>query len=541
MSRFSGRARPRRLVMTAVAATAALVLTACGGGGGGGGDQNAQTVTVEWGEPENPLIPGSTNEQNGGDVIEALFSGLVKYDEKTGQPSNDQADSITSTDNRTFTIKIKPGWTFHDGTPVTAQSYVDGWNWTAFGPNAAQDQDFMSKIEGYDQVSAPNATARTMSGLKVIDPTTFTVTLSRPFTVFPTTLGYSAYFPMPQKFFTDRAGYEAAPVGNGPFRFESRTPNQSLTVVRNDQYQGAEKPQIQRLQFKVYSDLNAAYSDLTSGSLDHIRQIPSANFAGNKWRQDLGQGAGTIEGLNTYYLQLPAYVPQYANPMVRKAFSMAIDRQAIINQLFNGLYRPMDGYATPSVQGYVPNQCGPTCQFNPAAAKAMLAQAGGLPGPVTLVANSDGGNDEWMQAVTAQLRQNLGIDARYVPVPTFQEARRLANAKGYQGPFRSAWQGDYPSIQTFLDPLFNTNGSSNDSKYSNPAFDAAMAQADAAPSVEAANTAYAAAERIVLNDMPAIPLWSRPIFWGNSQRMAGGTQNPLNRLVTTSFALKPAG
>lgn len=537
MSRYPGRARSRRLMMAAVVAIAALLMAACGGGGGGG--NQAQTVSLEWGEPEHPLIPGDTNEENGGDVVEALYSGLVKYDPKTGQPSNEQADSITTTDNRTFTIKIKPGWTFHDGTPVTAQSYVDAWNWTASGPNAAQDQSFMDKIQGYDQVSPANATVKTMSGLKVVDPTTFTVTLSRPFTVFPTTLGYSAYFPMPQKFFTDRPGYEANPIGDGPFKFQSRTPNQELDMVRNDQYQGSEKPQVQRLQFKVYSDLNAAYSDLTSGSLDHIRQIPSANFANNKWRNDLGAGAQTVEGLDTYYLQMPSYVPQFANPLVRKAFSMAIDRQAIINQLYNGLYRPMDGYATPSVQGYVPNQCGHTCQFDPAAAKQMLAQAGGIQGPVTLVANSDGGNDEWMQAVTAQLRQNLGIDARYVPVPTFQEARRLANSKGYQGPFRSAWEGDYPSIQTFLDPLFATTGSSNDSKYSNPAFDAALAQADAAPTVEAADQGYAAAERIALNDMPAIPLWSRPIIWGNSQRLSSGVQNPLNRLVTSSFALKP--
>lgn len=540
MTRFTRRGRSRWIAVGALAVAGALVLSACGGGGGGGGDQ-AQTVSIEWGEPENPLIPGSTNEQNGGDAIDALFTGLVKYDPKTGQPSNAMADAITTTDNRTFTIRIKPNWTFHDGTPVTAQSYVDAWNWTAFGPNGAQNQSFMEKIQGYEQVSPENATVNQMSGLRVVDPTTFTVTLTQPFTIFPVTLGYTAYFPLPQKFFADRAGYEAAPVGNGPYRFVSRTPNQELDVARYDQYAGDDKAQVQNLQFRVYSDLNTAYSDVVSGSLDHIRQIPSSALAGNRWRTDLGAGAQMVPGLVTTALAFPTYDPRFQNPLLRKAFSMAIDRQAIINQLFNGIYTPADGYATPTVQGYVPNQCGQFCTFDPNAAKQLLAQAGGIQGPVTLVANSDGGNDEWMQAITNQLRQNLGIDVRYSPVPTFQEARRLANAKQYTGPFRAAWQGDYPNIETFLSQLYRTGASANDAGYSNPAFDAAMNAGDAAPTIEAANQAYANAEKIALNDMPAIPLWSRPVIWGDGQRVQTGLQTPLNRIDATAFVLKPQG
>lgn len=529
----------RRLATTMAALLAVvLVASACSGGGG---DQSAQTISIEWGEPENPLIPGMVNEENGGDAVDALFTGLVSYDPRTGQPSNEQADSITTTDNTTFTVKIKPGWTFHDGSPVTAQSYVDAWNWTAFGPNGAQNQSFMEKIQGYDQVSSAQPTAQTLSGLRVLDPLTFTVTLSQPFTVFPVTLGYTAYSPMPQKFFTDRAGYEAAPVGDGPFRFDSRTPNEELDLVRFDQYQGSDKAQVQRLQFRVYSDLNTAYQDVVSGNLDHVRQVPGSALANGRWRTDLGAGAGTVPGLVNYTLGLPLYDPRFANPLLRKAFSMAIDRPAIIAQVFNGLYIPADGYATPSVQGYVPNQCGEFCTFNPQRAQQLLAQAGGFQGPLTLTANSDGGNDEWMQAVTANLRQNLGIDVRYTPVPSFSEARRLANARQYTGPFRQSWQGDYPNIETFLTQIYRTGGSANDTTYANPAFDQALAQADAAPTIDAADQAYAQAERIALNDMPAIPLWSRPVIWGNGAKVAPGTgvQNPLNRIVSTSFQIVP--
>ncbi|GLZ46759.1 peptide ABC transporter substrate-binding protein [Actinomycetospora sp. NBRC 106375] len=531
----------RRLVAIVAGMLAvALVATACGGGGGGD-DQSAQTLSIEWGEPENPLIPGNTTEQNGGDVIDALFAGLVKYDVNTGQPSNEVADSITTTDNKTFTIKIKPGWTFHDGTPVTAQSFVDSWNWTALGTNAAQAQSFMEKIDGYDEVSTEAPTAQTMRGLRVVDPQTFTVTLKQPFTIFPLTLGYSAYYPLPQKFFTDRAGFEAAPVGNGEFRFESRTPNQNLTLVRNDQYAGSVKPQVQRLEFRVYSELQTSYDDVVSGNLDHVRAIPSAALAGNRWKTDLGAGARQKEGLVTDSLGFPLYDPRFANPVLRKAISMAIDRQTIVNQIFGGVYTPATGYATSAAEGYVPNQCGEACTFNPQRAQQLLAQAGGFQGPLTLTANSDGGHDPYMQAVANSIRQTLGIDARYQPVPSFSEQRRLANSQQFTGLFRNGWQGDYPDIETFLTQLYRTNASSNDYGYSNPAVDAALSQADQAPTVQAADQGYAAAERLVLNDMPNIPLWSRPVIYGNGSRVAEAEHNPLNRQDTTTYRLNPQG
>lgn len=530
----------RRLAAAVAAALAvALVATACGGGGGN--DRSAQTISIEWAEPENPLIPGNTTEQNGGDAIDALFAGLVRYDVNTGAPSNLVADSITTTDNRTFTIKIKPGWTFHDGTPVTAQSFVDSWNWTAFGPNGAGAQSFMEKIDGYDEVSTAQPTARAMRGLRVVDPQTFTVTLKQPFTIFPLTLGYSAYYPMPSTFFTDRARYEAAPIGNGEFRFESRTPNQSLTLVRNDQYAGPNKAQVQRLEFRVYSDLQTAYEDVVSGNLDHIRAIPSAALAGDRWRHDLGPGARQKEGLVTDSLGFPLYDPRFANPLLRKAISMAIDRPTIIQQIFGGVYRPATGYATSAAQGFVPNQCGEACTYNPQRARDLLAQAGGFQGPLTLTANSDGGHDPYMQAVANSIRQTLGIDARYTPVPSFSEQRRLANSQGFHGLFRSGWQGDYPDIETFLTQLYRTNASSNDYGYSNPAVDAALSAADEAPTVQAADQGYAAAERLVLNDMPNIPLWSRPVIYGNGSRVAEAEQNPLNRQDTTTYRLNPQG
>ncbi|MEV5084799.1 ABC transporter substrate-binding protein, partial [Streptomyces sp. NPDC056159] len=121
----------------AMAAVVALGATACGGGGGGNkgsGDKAAidpsGKFSVEVGEPQNPLQPANTMESNGSIVIKSLFSGLVDYDQ-SGKTVYVNAQSIDSSDNKTFTVKLKPDWKFHDGSPVTATSYVKAWNWAA--------------------------------------------------------------------------------------------------------------------------------------------------------------------------------------------------------------------------------------------------------------------------------------------------------------------------------------------------------------------------------------------------------------------------
>ena len=107
------------------------------------------------GEPENPLVPGNTTEDQGNQVVSSLWTGLVQYDEKGGVAYTGVADSITSDDSTTWTVTLKDGWTFHDGTPVTADSFVDAWNYTAYSPNAQAASYFFANVVGFDDLQAP--------------------------------------------------------------------------------------------------------------------------------------------------------------------------------------------------------------------------------------------------------------------------------------------------------------------------------------------------------------------------------------------------
>ena len=222
----------------ACAAAVALAATACGGGddGSGGGSSGSGdgggVLSSSWGDPQNPLEPANTNEVQGGKVLDMIFRGLKRYDPKTGEAKDMLAEKIETTDSQNFTITVKDGWTFSNGEKVTAKSFVDAWNYGASLKNNQKNAYFFGYIEGYDKTHPDDGskqTADTLSGLKVVDDKTFTVKLSQKFSTFPDTLGYNAYAPLPQAFFTDHAAWLSKPVGNGPYAIDSYTKGSQMS------------------------------------------------------------------------------------------------------------------------------------------------------------------------------------------------------------------------------------------------------------------------------------------------------------------------
>lgn len=145
----------------ACAVAVALAATACGGSdSGGGGGSGAGIVSSSWGDPQNPLEPANTNEVQGGKVLDMLFRGLKRYDPKTGEATNMLAEKIETTDSQNFTVTLKDGWKFSNDEPVTAQSFVDAWNYGADVRNKQNNAPFFSNIVGYDDLHPPPASPR---------------------------------------------------------------------------------------------------------------------------------------------------------------------------------------------------------------------------------------------------------------------------------------------------------------------------------------------------------------------------------------------
>ena len=267
--------RTRLAGVTLVAA--GLVLAGCGGGGDDEAGGNA-VISVYGTNPQNPLIPTATNEVGGGDPLQNLFAGLTAYN-ADGSVVNEVAESIESDDSKTWTVKLKD-WKFTDGTPVTSESFVRAWNYGADAANKHLSSYFFYPIEGTDDVGNLPKGEKEMSGLKIVDDKTFTITLKEPESDFPLRLGYSAYFPVPDAAFGEDGKYTKEygekPIANGPYML-SKTGwerNKQIEMVPNPDYTGAHKPENGGLTFKFYTSPDAAYSDVQAGNLDVLDEVP---------------------------------------------------------------------------------------------------------------------------------------------------------------------------------------------------------------------------------------------------------------------------
>src|SRR5699024_8037481 len=153
--------------------------------------------------------------------VQNIFAGLVSYDAE-GAQQNEVAASIETEDSQNYTVTLNEGWTFSDGSAVTAQSFVDAWNYGADAANAQLSGYFFEPIQGYEELQgedvAPDAT---LSGLTVEDDLTFPIELVSPQADFPIRLGYTAFSPLPQAFFDDPEAFGESPIGNGPYTLTS--------------------------------------------------------------------------------------------------------------------------------------------------------------------------------------------------------------------------------------------------------------------------------------------------------------------------------
>jgi oligopeptide transport system substrate-binding protein len=520
-----------------MAAGVAMLATACGGGGGssnasgssggsgsnGGGPANA-SITLHECQPQNPLIPGDTNETCGQHVVDYLFRGLVTYDAQ-GNTHNVIAKSIKTKDSQHYTITIKNGWKWQDGTPVTAKDFVRAWNYTAYAPNAQLDANYLSHIKGYNQVNppdpdgdgpqkAPKPTAKKMSGLKMVNKHTFKVTLSKPFSVFPISLAYGAFDPLPPVFFKEGAKkFGKHPVGNGPYQLVSYTPRQQIKLKRFDGFGGKNTSNVENVTMKIYQDDNAAYRDLVSGNLDFFYQVPDNVLKNDRWQKQLGKSNTKSIPLNaTQTISFALYdknLPTSKSADLRHAISMATNRQQINKTLFNGSRPPADGWAPPGVNGYVKNACQGFCQFNPKKAKALWKKAGG-PQKVKSLSisyNADAAEKKLLEVMCQSITNTLGVKCVAKPVVDFATLRDEIQGQKIKGMFRSGWIQDYPSIQDFLEPIFTNGATANDTKYNNPKFDKLIAEGNQAPNLKQANKYYQKAEALLAKDMPSIPIY----------------------------------
>ena len=543
----------RRRLIAAAAVTVGITGSAVGISNAAEVESGAEPITLNLalGQDMGTLLPMDSNIGDNISVLDVVYDGLMRYDPETTEPYPYVAESIETTDNQVWTITIKPDLTFHNGEPVNAEAFARAWNYAAYLPNAMSNNFFFERIEGYDAMQGEtddegNVTvepeADTLSGLNVVDDLTLEVTLIGPFAGFSTMLGYTGFFPVAQACIDDIEACAVQPIGNGPFQIEEWQQGVSLTANKWADYTLDETPNYDRIEWTEYAGASE-WPDFLAGDLD-TGEAPPAELAAAEADADLQSRVVERPGAALTYLGFPLYLEgPWQDIEFRKAISMAIDRQGIVDALLPGQRVPADSWVVPGgVPGGEAGTCD-WCTFDPEAAVAALEAAGGWPEGETLVISlgQDETEEQLFQAIGDSIQATLGIPYELNPTPDFFANR---SDRAFTGPFRNNWFPDYPLNENYLAPVYASGDAEEGNTsfgYYNADFEAAIAAGDEAPTLEEAVTNYQEAEAILAADFPTIPV----VFSMNktyySERLSNVVLDPFSgatklRLVEVSDA-----
>ncbi|BAU96710.1 peptide ABC transporter peptide-binding protein [Corynebacterium suranareeae] len=500
----------KQVIAAVVASTLTFGLASCSTTGD---TADVNYVSVNGTEPQRGLIPGDTNENGGGRVVDMLYSGLVYFDE-AGVAQNDLAESIDQESDTTYKVTLREGIKFSDGSAITANDFVASWNFVV--ANGLLNTSFFSPIKGYaDGVES-------LDGLEVLDDRTFTIELEQPDSEFTQRIGYYGFAPMPASARDDIDAFGENPVSSGPYKLEQWDHNAELKVVVNEHYDGPRMAQNDGLKYVFYAQNDAAYSDLLAGNLDVLDLIPPSAYT--TYEDELSGRSINQPAASYLELSIRMESPNFEGEqggLRRQAISMAINREEIAQEIFNGTYTPALDFTVPVLEGWRDDLEGnDVLLFQPDKARELWEEAEKIEpfeGELQISYNADVPNREWVDAVANSISNELGISAIGNPFPDFKSFRDTYRTTGLDGAYRTAWFADYPSIGNFLGPNYTTGVASNDSKYENPEFDQLIKDAAAAPTKEDTFKAYEQAQEMLLRDLPAIPLWYPNVVGGYSE------------------------
>jgi ABC-type oligopeptide transport system substrate-binding subunit len=476
-------------------------------------------------------------------VVENLYTGLsqIRPDGSVARALATQVTADPTCEQWRFTIRS--GTTFSNGEPVDAAAFARSWNRTALNKTGGEGY-LMNDIQGYADVVSGKA--QTMSGVTA-SGNALQVTLTQPDCDFEKRVAAPVFVPMPSAAGdASNDGYDRLPIGNGPFKIGGYTPNAHLTLLRNDSY-AFTRPKLDRVDATFVSDLSAALSGFDAGQYDWAElQSTSIPTAVARHSSDGELVKGAIGGM-TFLLPIGDKGAMKSKE-ARQAVSYALDRQALVASAYQGIYPVANSMVPPAIPGALTNGC-TACVHDPAKAKSLAQQAGLGPGSsVTLTLGDSSSYTQLAEVVKQQLESELGwkVKLRKLSITKFYQDEASAKAEDLY-PF--SWVADYPSAENFLDSLLSSDsiqrrddgsvGGTNYARYSSTAFDNAMKAARSTADAGQRTKQLQAAEKIALDDMALIPLYSHTQYRvANTKAFVGMAMDSIGYPNLTTTARK---
>ncbi|SDM15765.1 peptide ABC transporter substrate-binding protein [Allokutzneria albata] len=487
----------------AALAVGTLLLTGCSGGPSA--EPGVLSVGVR--EPAS-LLPGRVADLPGRQITGALWTPLTELGAADQPPVPLAAESVTSPDRLVWTVVLRQGWRFHDGSPVTARSYVGAWE--------------ASMREGWPGARVLTEQLR-VAGLRAVDERTIEVRLGRPLGEFPKALTSPALLPLPESVLASRDWdrFAERPIGNGPYRLTVPwVRDKGARVEPFAGFAGAVRPKARGVDFRVINDPADQFAQVSAGTLDLATEVPSVRHAA--MQQQYADRHWNWPAPEATYLAFPLADKRFADPSVRHAISLAIDRSALATGPLGHQVTAAASFVPPALTGEAaPGSCRP-CAHDAQAAGVLLRQGGtGLSTLTLYYEQEEAGQRGWVSRIAEQLRSGLALSEVLVRGLPGDEYRKALAGKSFDGPYVLRADAGYPSPQALLEPLLSGTGSDVDSM---------LGEAAAAPPA-ASPRYYRLAENTVLRDLPMTPLWSAHghLYW--SKALSGVVTDPLRGVL----------
>jgi oligopeptide transport system substrate-binding protein len=533
------------VILAGVLIVAGLLLGACGSSSTSSSSPSAAGTPKPGGTYNYPLsanpvsiAPVNAQESEGMQVAHQVFEGLAKYQlnakgEMEAVPN--LAESWDTKDSQTWTFHLKKGVMFQApvSREVTAQDFVDGWNYVTDPKNQSYVSYVLAPVEGSDDGGYQVDPKKGLTGVKAIDPYTLEVKLRYPFAEFPQTLGHTVASAWPVDY-SKKIGAKAfgqKPVGSGPYMVKSWKNNQSVDLVKNPSYWNKDAAgYVDNIHLPIIPDTQTMWLEFQKGSID-ASSVPPGQVAAAEANPKAKSGAWTAKKwpfLAVYFIGMNMSDKTLGQNLdLRKAIAESADATNAINIVNEGVPLPATGYVPVGIPGYRADQS--PYKYNPADAKTIVAGLGTAP-TLNYWYNTDEGHQKIAEVLQAGWK-TAGIN---VKLSNFEWGTFLDKlSKGNQGSgsqmFRMGWIADYPSMDNFLYPLFQTSQARTGSYtfYSNKQVDGLLQQARSTSDAQQRYNLYAQAEKLILTDMPAVPLYYYREFDVFNNRIGGFVYNPM--------------
>ena len=521
--------------MLAIFLSAALFVTAFAGCG----KKKADGITVQIGPNPETLDPALNNAVDGGNMLITLFETLLIIDQDNKVQPGQAEKYEVSPDGLTWTFTMRDGLKWSDGTELNAKDFEYTFKRIADTNVAAPyAETVIGMIEGYkDAIDSKNPEKLNVKASD--DGKTLTIKLAYPCSYFDKIVAFGTMSPV-QKATVEKNGDSWATkpetyVCNGPYTITEWTPSEKIVCKKNENYKGgwdSSKIVNDKLTFLLLEDSSASYTAYTGGTAQLIKDVPTEEIPTLK--KDKKDEFNVDPILGTYYLSMNLNKAPFNNKNVRKALSLAIDRDYVANTVMQGTYTPAYNYVGTGVDDVDPGKFlenskaangGKTYisedyKANLEEAKKALAEAGYPEGkgfPTITYSTNDAGYHKAVAEYLQQVYKDLGITMNIdiVDWSSFTPKRRA----GEYEMARNGWVMDYNDASNMIELFVSSNGN-NDGKYNNPAFDKAMNDSKVADKT-AHFAALHEAEKIVSEDYGFIPVAYYNDFWLQSTSLKG--------------------